>query len=532
MAARFPSRRSVVMGFDGAVATSQPLAAQAGLRMLLAGGSAADAAVATAAVLSVVEPMSTGLGGDVFALTYWARDRQVYGLNGSGRAPYGATLDFFRRRGLTRIPTRGMLPVTVPGAPAAWADLIERFGRLGLDRVLEPAIRYADEGFPVSEIISQGWRASESLLRQDAEASRVYLSDGKAPLPGQRFVAPDLARTLRLLAERGPDLFYQGEIADAIVATSQKHGGLLTHRDLGEHTSTWVDPIHTDYRHYTIYECPPNGQGVAALIAFNLLRGYDIPSPDFCSPECFHLKMEALKLAMTDAGRYVADPELADVPVEQLLSADYAEQRRKLISPDRVIDEPQHGELPVSHDTVYLCAVDAEGNAVSFINSLYMGFGSGIVAEKTGVVLQNRGNLFVLDPEHPNCIAPHKRPYHTIIPAMVLRDGRLALCYGVMGGFMQPQGHVQVLSNIVDHGMDVQHALDAPRFRFDAGRRFGIEPSLPESTYQSLEKLGHELHVESMSGSFGGGQAIMVDPESGAFLAGSDPRKDGCAVAF
>ncbi len=527
----FPSRRSVVMGFGGAVATSQPLAAQAGLRALLKGGNAVDAAVAAAATLSVVEPMSTGLGGDVFALVYWAKERRVYALNASGRAPYGATPEFFQRRRLSKVPERGVLSVTVPGAPAGWADIVARFGKLGLRRALEPAIEYAQNGFPVSEYVSDAWQGSVELLRRNPEAARVYLMRGRPPRPGQRFASPHLARTLRSLAENGPEAFYTGAIAQAIAATSQKYAGLLTLRDLADHTSSWVEPIHADYRGYRVYECPPNGQGIAALIALNILGGYDIGALGFGSADCLHLKMEAVKLAMTDAARYVADLEMADVPVAGLLSSDYADERRKGIRVDRANPVVEAGMPPSSSDTVYLCAADAEGNAVSFINSLYMGFGSGIVVENTGVTLQNRGSLFSLDPTHPNCIAPHKRPYHTIIPCMVTKDGDLALCFGVMGGFMQPQGHVQVLSNIVDHGMDVQVALDAPRFCCKGGNEFLVENSYPRSSYETLEQRGHALEIVG-SGGLGGGQVIMVDPDSGAFLAGSDPRKDGCAVAF
>jgi len=528
---RFPSRRSVVMGCGGAVATSQPLAAQAGLRMLLEGGNAVDAAVATAAALNVVEPASTGMGGDAFALVYWAKDRRVYALNASGRAPAKASVDLFARRGLDEIPLRGMLPVTVPGAAAGWADIEDRFGKLGLGRALAPAIDYAEAGFPVSEWISQGWAASESVLNACSESAETFLPGGHAPRPGERFRNPDLARSLRSLAEKGKDAFYLGPIAEAIVATSDKYGGLLSADDLASHTSTWVEPITMDYRGYRVYECPPNGQGIAALIALNTLSGFDLASLGYASSDAMHLKMEAIKQAMVDAGRYVADPEMADVPIKGLLSAEYGRSRRAELSLGAALPAPKAGLPPRDHDTVYLCAADAEGNAVSFINSLYMGFGSGIVAQGTGIALQNRGNLLSLDPEHPNCIAPGKRPYHTIIPCMVTHEGNLSICFGVMGGFMQPQGHVQVLSNILDHGMDVQRALDAPRFFFQHDDLFFIEPYLPEWLYADLWRRGHRLAYRK-GGMFGGGQVIMVDPDSGAYLAGSEPRKDGSAVAF
>jgi len=532
MAGKFASRRSVVMGFGGAVATSQPLAAQAGLRILQNGGNAADAAIATAAVLNVVEPMSTGLGGDAFALVYRAAERRVYALNASGRAPEAATLNRLRSIGVSKsLPPRGMLPVTVPGAPAGWADLVTRFGRLGLDTVLQPAIDYAESGFPVSERIGAGWAGLVSLLRRDQEASRVYLVHGRAPAIGRRFRCPDLAGSLRMLAEQGTDAFYRGPIARAIVSTSDEAGGLLSADDLAGHTSTWVDPIHTMYRGHRVYECPPNGQGIAALLALNILRGYDISSAPFYVDANLHHKMEAVKLAMTDAARHVADPDMTRVPVADLLTDQYAGARRALIDDRHAIDEPMPGALPTSPDTVYLCTADSEGNAVSFINSLYMGFGSGIVARGTGIVLQNRGHLFSLDPSHPNCIAPRKRPYHTIIPCMVTRGDDLAICFGVMGGFMQPQGHVQVLTNLLDHRMDPQRALDAPRFRYDADGTFGIESGFPRSVYAALRSRGHRLKVGNR-GNFGGGQVIAVHPDSGAYLAGSDPRKDGCAVAL
>jgi len=528
---RFRSRRSVVMGYGGAVATSQPLAAQAGLRMLLQGGNAIDAAVATAATLNVVEPASTGMGGDAFALVYWAKDRRVYALNASGRAPANATVDLFASRGIQEIPLRGMLPVTVPGAAAGWADIEDRFGKLGLASALAPAIDYAEYGFPVSEWISEGWAASESVLKACPESAETYLHGGRAPRPGERHCSPDLAKSLRALAEKGKDAFYQGPIAEAIIATSNKYGGLLSAEDLANHTSTWVEPISVDYRGHTVYECPPNGQGIAALIALNTLNGFDLGQLGYASADAMHLKMEAVKQAMVDAGRYVADPEMADVPIKGLLSTEYARSRRAELSLDAALDAPKAGLPPRDHDTVYLCAADAEGNAVSFINSLYMGFGSGIVAKGTGIALQNRGNLFSLDPAHPNCIAPGKRPYHTIIPCMATHDGDLSVCFGVMGGFMQPQGHVQVLSNILDHGMDPQRALDAPRFYFQHDDLFYIEPYLPEWLYADLWRRGHRLEYRT-GGMFGGGQVIMVDPNSGAYLAGSEPRKDGSAVAF
>jgi gamma-glutamyltranspeptidase / glutathione hydrolase len=530
MRQRSAARRSVVAGFNGAVATSQPLAAQAGLRMLMDGGNAVDAALAAAATLNVVEPMSTGLGGDAFALVYWAKERRIYALNASGRAPYTATPEAFRERGLDAMPERGILAVTVPGAPAGWADLAARFGRFGLDTVLGPAIAYAEQGHPVAEYIGALWGQATPRLQQHPETARVYLPGGHAPRPGQCFANPKLAYSLRTLAEQGPDALYRGAIAQAIAATAQELGGLLTLQDLADHRSTWEEPIWTDYRGYRVWECPPNGQGIAALLALNILRDDDLGAMGFDSADALHLKMEAVKLAMTDAARYVADPEMANVPVAGLLSDAYARQRRSEIRMGRAIELPQPGQPPARSDTVYLAAVDGEGNACSFINSLYMGFGSGITVADTGIVLQNRGALFSLDPAHPNCIAPHKRPYHTIIPALATRDDALAICFGVMGGFVQPQGHVQVLCNMVDHGMGPQAALDAPRFVHQQGNVFHLEPYFAKDVYADLRARGHQ--IPEVEGYYGGGQVIMVDGESGALLAGAEPRNDGAAVAF
>jgi len=527
-------RRSVVAGMNGAVATSQPLAAQAGLSVLQAGGNAVDAALAAAATLNVVEPMSTGLGGDVFALVYLAADRRVYALNGSGRAPWSATPEIFALRGLHAVPERGILSVTVPGAPAAWCDLPARFGRLPLERVLAPAIGYAEQGYPVSEYISHLWEVSEPLLQRDPESARVYLPGGHAPRPGEVVALPDLASTLRLLATQGTAPFYQGQVAHSIASRSAELGGLLSSQDLADHRSTWVEPISTLYRGYRVWECPPNAQGVATLLALSILSHDDLAAMPFYHAATAHLKMEAIKLAMVDAARFVADPAMASVPVEQLLSEAYASQRRALISADRAIALPAPWKLPGPSDTVYLAAADGQGNACSFISSLYRGFGSGITVPGTGITLQNRGRLFNLDPAHPNCLAPHKRPYHTIIPAMVTREDRLALCFGVMGGHMQPQGQVQVLCNMLDHGMSPQQALDAPRFFYHVGEgqgaTFSIEPYYGEEVLASLRVRGHVISDEAST--YGGGEVIMVDPQSGALLAGAEPRNDSTAVAY
>ncbi|MBN1135543.1 MAG: gamma-glutamyltransferase [Anaerolineae bacterium] len=530
----FPSRRSAVLARHGMVATSQPLAAMAGLRTLIDGGNAADAAVTVAAMLNVVEPMSTGIGGDCFALVFEAKTGQVTALNGSGRAPAAFTLEEAQRRGLTPgrgIPLTGPLPVTVPGTVSGWAALLGRFGSMTLADCLAPAIATAEEGFPVSELISGGWQRSVEKLARDPEAARVYLP---APKPGQIHRQPDLARTLSAIAADGPEVFYHGLLAEQIAACVQSWGGYLTTADLAAHTATWETPIRTLYRGVEMLEHPPNGQGLAALIALNIVEGYDLAGMDYFDPARWHVMIEAMRLGMADAGRYVADPAVAPAPVAGLLSKEYAVQRRALIRPDRAIDLAAPGQ-PEHRDTVYLTVVDGQGNAVSFINSLYYGFGSGLVVPGTGICLQNRGACFSLEPGHPNVLAGGKRPYHTIIPAMALRDGRLWLSFGVMGGFMQPQGHLQTLINLVDYRLDPQAALDAPRFRVDelGSRRVAVETGAPLRTRRALAALGHEVRPEpTFSPGFGGGQIIAVDPETGALSGGSDPRRDGCAVGF
>jgi gamma-glutamyltranspeptidase / glutathione hydrolase len=530
--ARYPSRRSVVMSRGGMVAASQPLAAQAGLRILLAGGNAADAAVAVAAALNVVEPMSTGIGGDAFALVYDAASRRVSALNGSGRAPRAISAQVFAERRLDRVPSDGMLPVTVPGTVDAWVALLERHGTLSLAQVLAPAIEYAEHGFPVSELIAAGWWRSTARLQAHPDSARTYLVDGRrAPRPGELFRQPNLARSLRQIAEGGRDAFYNGPIAAAIVQTSDQYGGFLSQADFTAHHSTWDTPISTTYRGHTVYECPPNGQGLTALIGLNILSAFEMAAHTPGSVEALHTEIEAMRLAFADAATYIADPAHADVPADALLSEQHANARRRLIQPDRALRTVDAGALPIGRDTVYLTVVDEAGNAVSLINSLYSGFGSGITAGDTGIMLQNRGACFVLDPAHRNCLAPGKRPYHTIIPCMVLRGDQLWSSFGVMGGFMQPQGHVQMLVNMLDFGMNPQEALDAPRFEltdpYNGSHAVALEHDT--ATIAGLSALGHQA-TPSQSG-FGGGQIIVVD-ENGVRHGGSDKRKDGCVVAY
>jgi gamma-glutamyltranspeptidase / glutathione hydrolase len=528
---RFESRRSNVLARHGMVAASQPLAAMAGLRVLMEGGNAADAAVTTAAMLNVVEPMSTGIGGDCFALVYDARDGQVTALNGSGRAPAAFTLAEAQRLGLREVPLTGPLTVTVPGTVSGWAALLDRFGTLSLSDCLAPAVRAAEEGFAVSERISAAWQRSADKLARDEAAAQTYLP---APRPGEVHRQPDLARTFRLIAAEGAAAFYQGPLARQMAAAVQVKGGYLGEEDLAAHAASWEPPIRTAYRGVEILEHPPNGQGLAALLALNIAEGYDLAAMDYFDPARWHVLVEAMRLGMVDAGRYVADPAVADVPVADLLSKEYAAGRRALIDPGRSLPLAAPGS-PEHRDTVYLTVADGTGNAVSFINSLYYGFGSGLVVPGTGICLQNRGACFSLQPGHPNVLAGGKRPYHTIIPAMAMRDGRLWLSFGVMGGFMQPQGHLQVMVNMVDHDLDPQAALDAPRFRVDerGGPRVAVETAVPLKTRKALAGVGHQVVPETtFDPGFGGGQIIAVDPATGILWGGSDPRKDGCAVGW
>ncbi len=520
------------MAPNGAVATSQPLAAQAGLRILQAGGNAVDAAIATAAVLNVVEPVSTGMGGDVFALIW--NGSGPYALNASGRAPAALTLDLLRSRGFTSMPSLGPLAITAPGAVGGWCEAVERFGRMSMADVLAPAIQYAEQGFPVSPIIARGWANQVAKLREySGVGGGGYLMDGRAPRAGEVWRQPALARSLRAIAEGGRDAYYRGPIARAIAQTVQAAGGVLTEEDLAANRPTWDEPISVDYRGVELVETPPNGQGLAALIALGVARGWDLAKLGFGTREAIHLMAEAMKIGWADALEYVADPAFAPAPLTEMLSADYTARRAGEVQHSRASAYPS-GRFASASDTVYLTVVDAERNAVSFINSNYAGIGSGVVVRDWGIALQNRGANFSLDPTHANVVAPGKRPYHTIIPAMALRDGRPWLSYGVMGGFMQPQGHVQVLCNMVDFDMDPQTALDAPRW--------SVDPLTGELTLESgladladgLAALGHRVTVARPEerALFGGGQVIMIDPETNMLHAGSDPRKDGCAVGY
>jgi gamma-glutamyltranspeptidase/glutathione hydrolase len=528
-----------VYGRNGIVATSQPLATAAGLEILARGGNAADAAVAAGAALNVTEPSSTGIGGDMFALYFTAETGQVTALNGSGRAPSTLSLDRLERDGLSGgLPPFHAHTITVPGACAGWFDLIERHGSLSMAKILSPAIQLAEKGFPVSPITSHSWEMGvERQLRSSLYGHELTI-DGREPRPGEIFRNTNLAHTLKIVAEGGRDVFYKGEIAEAIVQVIQEAGGCMTLEDLASHISTWEKPISVDYRGLRVYECPPNGQGITALLALNILEGFDMRSLALLSAEYLHLMIEALRLAFADSRWYIADPKFSNVPVQELLSKEYARERRRLIDPKHATIDPARGAPVVSSGTVYLSVVDRLGNACSFINSNYWGFGTGIVPKGYGFTLQNRGHNFSLEPGHPNVLEPGKRPYHTIIPAMVThQDGTLYASYGVMGGFMQPQGHVQVLSALVDHDMDPQAALDLPRFCIDVeelGGRVALEEGIPVDVLEKLKALGHPVYLVSgyERSLFGRGQVILRDPETGVLCAGSDPRADGCAMTL
>jgi len=532
--------RSVVMARNGVVATSQPLASAAGLRVLQQGGNAVDAAVTAAAVLAVVEPTMNGVGGDLFAIVYDPKAKQPRGLNASGRAPAAATPAEFKRRNLTDIPYRGVLSVSVPGVVDGWNELLAKHGTITLARALEPAIGYARDGFAVSEIIAGQWQAEEALLAKDPAAAATFLPGGKAPAAGDVFRNPRLASTLEQLAKGGRDAFYRGAIAKAIAADMTARGGLLTADDLAAHTSDWVTPLSTSYRGHDVLELPPNTQGIVALEMLNILEGFDVKALGHNSAAYLHLLVEAKKIAFADRAAWLGD--LNSVPrgaLDRMLSKDYAAARRKEIDPGRTSDYKPLTLTPAAHagkeppaargDTIYLTVADAQGNVVSLIQSIYENFGAAIAAGETGIALHNRGSLFSLDQAHPNALAPGKRPFHTLVPAMVLKDGKPWLSFGVMGGDMQPQGHVQVLLNLIDFGMNVQEAGEAARFRH-SGAGLALESAISAEARAGLESRGHK--IISTIGAFGGFQGILIDPRTGVLMGGSDPRKDGQAVGY
>ena len=517
------------MASGAMVATSQPMATAAALHILRSGGNAMDAAVAASATLCVTEPLSTGIGGDCFVLYYQAATGQLHALNGSGRAPAAATPDAVRAQGVTAMPQRGILSVTVPGAVDAWQTAVERFGRRDFGALLEPAIGYAENGFVVTPVVASTWKQQAAVFRRCSDSARSFLVDGKAPVAGARHRFPDLARSLRLIAEQGSDALYRGALAEEIIRFSEAHNGLLAPDDFDEHRAEWVQPISSEYRGLTVFEVPPNSQGVTALMTLNILEQAGIDGLRHLSPAHIHLVTEAFKLAQAEGAKYITDPSFSDVPVQALLSKRFAQQQYARIDADAAKRWPVRSGLAEHRDTVYLSVADMDGNMVSFINSLYHPGGSGMVAGSTGILLHNRAACFVLDEAHDNCIAPGKRPLHTIIPAMAYRDGEPVLSFGVMGGSYQPLGHAWVISNWLDFGMDLQEAIDAPRFHVDNGALL-VERPIPQATRQALFRLGHRV-VEAET-PIGGAQMIYVDRMRGVLQAASDFRKDGCALGY
>ncbi|MFB6280488.1 MAG: gamma-glutamyltransferase [Haloferacaceae archaeon] len=528
----FTGRRSPTMATGGMVATSHPLAARTGTRVLEDGGTAADAAVATAAVLGVVEPHMTGIGGDAFALTQF--DGEYAALNGSGGAPAAATLEAYRSElddgdGEPEIPSEGGMPVTVPGALDAWKRLIDRYGRRDLADLLAPAAEYAREGVPVGQNVARELRRPADRIAEFPGTADTFLVDGEAPDPGDRVANPDLAATYETIAEEGIGAFYGGEIGADLVETVRAHDGKLTLDDLADHEGEWTEPISTEYRGVEVLEHPPNGQGTVALTALNIAEQFDLPG-DPTDPDRLHHLIEAIKLAFADGYQYIGDPDVVDVPLDTMLSAEYARTRAEEIGHRADTYAPRAGP---SSDTVYLSVVDGDGNAVSFINSIYMSFGSGLSTR--GFAIQNRGHSFSLDPEHNNALAPGKRPFHTIIPAMLREDGEFRAAVGVMGGSMQPQGHLQVIHNLVGGGLNPQAAIDAPRFRWLDDRRVALETRrVPDRVVANLRGRGHRIVPEDETeelGAFGGGQMIYRTAD-GRLIGGSEPRKDGQAIGF
>lgn len=535
--------RSAVIATNGMVATSHPLAALAGLDILKAGGNAVDAAIATNAMLGLVEPMSCGIGGDLFVIYWDAETKKIYGLNASGRSPYAINRSLFSERGLKQIPLDGPLGWSVPGCVDGWFELHTKFGTKDFSEILRPSIEYGRSGFPVSEIIAGYWKGAQQDLAKHADSASTYLVDGRAPAEGDVFRNPNLADTYDRIAKLGRDEFYQGSIAKRIVDFSQANGGLFTTRDFADHTSTWVEPVSTSYRGHDVWELPPNGQGIAALQMLNVLETFDIQSMGRQSSEYLHAFVESKKLAFADRAKFYADPDFNDLPVDELISKDYARHQRARLDVDKAAKNVPAGDPKLQHgDTIYLTVVDKDRNCCSFIQSNYYGFGSKVTPGNLGFVLQNRGALFALDDKHFNRLEPHKRPFHTIIPAMVTKEGKPWLSFGVMGGDMQPQGHVQVLVNMIDFGLNVQAAGDASRVRhvgspqptgtpmIAGGGTINIESGIPDAAVRGLLQRGHK--VARATGGYGGYQGIQIDWERGTLHGGTEPRKDGVAIGY
>lgn len=539
--------RAEVIAQNGMVATSHPLAAQAGLDVLKSGGNAIDAAIATNAALGLMEPTGCGIGGDLFAIVWSAKDQTLYGLNASGRSPKGLSYDQLQAEldelGVKRIPSLGVLPISVPGAVDGWFELHGKLGSLPMKDILAPAIHYAEEGFPLSELIANYWKSAARFKEQPGTAYETWMPDGVAPEKGQIFKNPDLANTYRRIAAGGRDVFYRGDIADEIDAFMREHGGYLRKADFESHRSTWVDPVSINYRGYDVYELPPNGQGIAALQMLTILEEYDLRGMGYQSAEALHVMIEAKKLAFEDRAKFYGDPDFSDIPLDELLSKTYASERRSLIDLEQATNRVEAGNPALqSGDTIYLTTADSEGNMVSLIQSNYRGLGSGIMVPGQGFGFQNRGEMFVFEPrDHANVYAPGKRPFHTIIPAFIMKDGQPWVSFGLMGGAMQPQGHVQIITNLIDFDLNLQEAGDSARWQhfgstdYNApqmtnGGFIALESGIPFESVRGLEKRRHDIRVRT--GSFGGYQAIMWDAQNKVYLGASESRKDGHAVGY
>ncbi|MDA2931130.1 gamma-glutamyltransferase [Acidobacteria bacterium AH-259-O06] len=534
--------RSEVIAQNGMAATSHPLATQIAMDILQDGGNAVDAAIAANAALGLMEPTGCGIGGDLFAIVWIDREQKLYGLNASGRSPYALTLQEFKKRSLGEIPRVGPLPVSVPGCVDGWFELHKKFGKLPIKKVLEPAIRYARRGFPLTQVISHSWSGGSTTLKDQPNFASTFMPGGKAPSEGGIFRNPDLANTLEKIAQGGRDVFYKGEIARSIDEFCKRVGCFLRYRDLAEHTSTWVEPVSTNYRGYDVWELPPNGQGIAVLQMLNILEAFDLRSMGHNSADYLHHLVEVKKIAFEDRAKFYADPDFNRIPMAELISKQYAEKRRKLLNPERASDQIPAGDPKLARgDTIYLTVADREHNMISLIQSNFIGFGSGLVPDSLGFVLQNRGALFNLEEGHFNTYAPHKRPFHTIIPAFVTRAGKPFLSFGVMGGDMQPQGHVQILCNIIDFEMNLQEAGDAPRFYhlgsssptgsvMSDGGELALESGIAIEALESLVEKGHRLRF--VVGLFGGYQAILYDANNKVYRGASESRKDGMAAGY
>jgi gamma-glutamyltranspeptidase/glutathione hydrolase len=523
------SQQFSVVAKNGMVASSQPLATLAGVEILINGGNAIDAAVATAAVLGVVEPSSIGIGGDAFCLFYSAKDKSIKALDASGRSPHAASLAFCRKNNFTEMPQRGIHSVTIPGAVHGWATLLNSHGTKKLSEVLPAAIRHAEEGFPVAELTAEQWQESEARLKADEGGVINYLIGGRAPRAGEIFRNPRMAATLKRIGAEGADYYYKGEIAAKLVRCSEKLGGPFTLKDFADHRSDWVEPIAANYRGYDIFEMPPATQGFVALEMLKILEGFDLKAMGANSADALHLMIEAKKLAFADRDRHLADRDFMQVDVSDLFAAKRVEKLRSQMQMDRAATE--YRNVSTGTDTEYVAAADREGNLVSFIQSNFMGFGSGVVEPETGIILQNRGHLFSLDENHPNCIGPHKRCVHTLMPGLISKNGKPYAALGLKGGHVQPQVQVQVITNLIDLGMTPQHAISAPRFNHIESTKVGLEPEFAQPVKDELARRGHQV-VGGNPESFGGAHMIMIHPESGAFAGGSDPRKGGCALGF